>query len=158
MSVCGYFDVANVRVWLCAFFFSSFFFQCVCMFHFLNLSFFFLLFVDVPAVQSWRTKGITERKKKESNKIQSLVCVFARQMVKFFFFPLSNWPPLLQPPYISQLFQLLIRLRSCSLQFPPLRVCSLLFEHFPQNKKKRKKKKKTLSRKNSSLTHPSLYL
>ena len=50
MSACGYFDVANVRVWLCAFFFPLFFPVCLYVSFFEFLSFFFLLFVDVPAV------------------------------------------------------------------------------------------------------------
>ena len=77
MSACGYFDVANVRVWLCAFFFL-FFFQCVCMFHFLNFCLFFFFFLLMFQPSSRGGRRVSQREKKRNLTRFSLSCAFLR--------------------------------------------------------------------------------
>ena len=80
--------VTNVRMWIfrrrqCAclvvrVFFSSFFFQCVCMFHFLNFCLFFLFFLLMFQPSSRGGRRVSQREKKRNLTRFSLSCAFLR--------------------------------------------------------------------------------
>ena len=77
---CPHVDISTspMCVFGCARFFFLFFFQCVCMFHFLNFCLFFFFFLLMFQPSSRGGRRVSQREKKRNLTRFSLSCAFLR--------------------------------------------------------------------------------